>query len=86
MRAGLKAAALVALGVVMAPSVSDAQQSGKVWRVGVMATLTSSFVTTFFSSVAEAARSFSAEGPTIVPASSRIIQSFAAMLSGWIGT
>ena len=41
MRAGLKAAALVALGVVMAPSVSDAQQSGKVWRVGVMATLTS---------------------------------------------
>ena len=26
---------------IMAPSVSDAQQSGKVWRVGVMATLTS---------------------------------------------
>jgi putative ABC transport system substrate-binding protein len=40
MRAGLRAAALVALSLVALPSVSDAQQRGKVWRVGVMATLT----------------------------------------------
>src|SRR4030095_10271006 len=34
------------------------------------------FVTTFFSKVANATRSFSADGPTMVPASSRMIQSF----------
>ena len=31
-------------------------------------------------------RSLSADGPMIVPASNRMIQSFEAILSGWIGT
>ena len=39
------------------------------------------FVMIFFSKVASATRSFSADGPTIVPASSRMIQSFFLMLS-----
>src|SRR5262249_8822836 len=43
------------------------------------------FLTIFFSKVANATRSFSADGPTMVPASSRMIQSFFAMLSGWTG-
>jgi hypothetical protein len=32
-----------------------------------------------------ATRSFSVEGPTMVPASNRIIQFFFPMLSSWIG-
>ena len=40
------------------------------------------FVAIFFSKVAKATRSFSADVPTIVPASSRMIQSFFLMLSG----
>src|SRR5262249_43652780 len=44
------------------------------------------FLTIFRSCVARATRSRSGEGPTMVPASSRITQSFFAALCEWTGT
>ena len=43
------------------------------------------FFTIFLSNVAMATRSFSVEGPTMVPASNMMIQSFFVTLSAWIG-
>src|SRR6516165_5624048 len=44
------------------------------------------FRTIFFSCIQRATRTRSGDGPTIVPASSRIAQSVLPILSGWMGT